>query len=166
MQRSAIQARAEFASKHIRTRSKAWAQLFKALLTTSSLVVKMLTVLVSKISNSQVFLLKKNVSSFFKCKRYSHFFFSKNSVYAIFHDQSFNDTLTNDIVSCEQLSPLGSIVHVVYHNVNYTSYASFPFTLLYIHVHRKIIFIIQSYIIEWDKYEFYRINILYLFNIL
>ena len=36
---------------------------------TSSLVVKMLTVLVSTISNPQVFLLK-NVSSFFKCKSY------------------------------------------------------------------------------------------------
>ena len=34
------------------------------------------------------------------------FFFSKNiSVYAIFYDQSFNDTLTNDIVSFEQLGP-------------------------------------------------------------
>ena len=33
-----------------------------------------------------------------------HIFFSKNiSVYAIFNDQSFNDTLTNDIVSFEQL---------------------------------------------------------------
>ena len=32
------------------------------------------------------------------------FFFSKNiSAYAIFNDQSFNDTLTNDIVSFEQL---------------------------------------------------------------
>ena len=31
-------------------------------------------------------------------------FFSKNiSVYAIFNNQSFNDTLTNDIVSFEQL---------------------------------------------------------------
>ena len=40
------------------------------------LVVKMLTILVSTISNSQVFLLK-NVSSFCKCKSYSHFF-SKN----------------------------------------------------------------------------------------
>ena len=37
---------------------------------TSSLAAKMLTVLVSTISNSQVFLLKKNVS---KCKSYSHF---------------------------------------------------------------------------------------------
>ena len=29
-----------------------------------------------------------------------------------------------------------------------------------------MIFIIKSYIFERDKYEFYRINILYLFNIL
>ena len=32
--------------------------------------------------------------------------FSKNiSVYAIFNDENFNDTLNNDIVSFEQLSP-------------------------------------------------------------
>ena len=35
------------------------------------------------------------------------FFFSKNiSVYAIFNDQKFNDMLTIDIVSFEQLGPL------------------------------------------------------------
>ena len=60
---------------------------------TSSLVVKMLIVLVSTIPNSQVFL-RKNVSSFCKCKSYSHFFGKNISVYAIFNDQSFNDTLT------------------------------------------------------------------------
>ena len=33
-------------------------------------------------------------------------FFSKNIiVFAIFNDQSFNDSLTNDIVSFEQLGP-------------------------------------------------------------
>ena len=38
---------------------------------------------------------------------YLHFFFSKNiGVYAIFNDQSFKDTLTNDIVSFEQLGPV------------------------------------------------------------
>ena len=36
----------------------------------------------------------------------THIFFSKNiSLYAIFNDESFNDTLTNDIVSFEQLGP-------------------------------------------------------------
>ena len=35
-----------------------------------------------------------------------HIFFSKNnSVYAVFNDQSFNDMLTNDMVSFEQLGP-------------------------------------------------------------
>ena len=34
----------------------------------------------------------------------THIFFSKNiSVYAIFNEQNFNDTLTNDIVNFEQL---------------------------------------------------------------
>ena len=39
----------------------------------------------------------------------AHIFFSaKNiSIYAIFNDQSFNDTLTNDIVSFEQMGPAG-----------------------------------------------------------
>ena len=39
-----------------------------------------------------------------------HIFFQQKileyiSVYAMFNDQSFNDTLTNDIVSFEQMSP-------------------------------------------------------------
>ena len=65
---------------------------------------KILTVLVSTISNSQVFLLK-NVSSSCKCKIYSHFFNKNISIYAIFNDQSFNYTLTNHIISFEQLGP-------------------------------------------------------------
>ena len=40
-------------------------------------------------------------------------FFSKNiSVYAIFDDQRFNDTLTNNIVSFEQLSP--AMIHLTF----------------------------------------------------
>ena len=36
----------------------------------------------------------------------THIFFCKNiSIYAIFNDQSFNEPLTNDIVSFEQLGP-------------------------------------------------------------
>ena len=65
-------------------------------------MVKKLTVLVSTISNSQVFLLK-NVSSF--CKSYSHFFSKNIGIYAISNDKNFNDTLANDIVSFEQLGP-------------------------------------------------------------
>ena len=72
---------------------------------TSPLVVKMLTVLVSTISNSQVFLLKKMWVAFANAKA-THIFFSKNiGLYAIFNDQSFNDMLTNNIVSFEQLGP-------------------------------------------------------------
>ena len=37
----------------------------------------------------------------------AHILFSKKiSVYAIFNEQSFNGTLTNDVVSFEQLSPV------------------------------------------------------------
>ena len=39
------------------------------------------------------------------CKSYSHFFSKKFSVYAVFNGQSFNHTLTNDIVRFEQLGP-------------------------------------------------------------
>ena len=38
-------------------------------------------------------------------KSYSHFFSKNISIYAIFNDQRFNDMLTNDIVSFEQLDP-------------------------------------------------------------
>ena len=72
----------------------------------------MLTVLVSTISNSQVFLLK-NVSSFCKCKSYSHFFSKNISIYAIFNDQSFNNMLTNNIFSFEQPGP-GPLLFVLY----------------------------------------------------
>ena len=65
-------------------------------------MVQTFTVLVSTISNSQVFL-QKNVSSFCKCKSYSHFFSKNISIYVIFNDQSFNDTLTYDIVSFKLL---------------------------------------------------------------
>ena len=47
----------------------------------------------------------------------THIFFSKNiSINAIFNDQSFNDTLTNDIVSFEQLGPdvlFGNLVFLI-----------------------------------------------------
>ena len=62
-------------------------------------MIKMLTVLVSTVSNLQVFLLMK-LSSF-----YSDFFRKNISIYAIFNGQSFKDTLTNDIISFEQLGP-------------------------------------------------------------
>ena len=67
---------------------------------TSLLVFKMLTVL-----DSQVFLLT-NVSSFCKCKYYSHFFSKILAYMPYLNDQSFNNTLANDIVSFEQPGPV------------------------------------------------------------
>ena len=59
----------------------------------------MLTVQVSTISNSHVFLLKK-CEKFFANEKATHIFFSKNiSVYAIFNDQSFNDALTTTLLA-------------------------------------------------------------------
>ena len=60
----------------------------------------MLTALVNRISNSQVLLLK-NVKSFCKCKSYSQFFSKNISIYAVFNNHRFNDTLTNNIASFE-----------------------------------------------------------------
>ena len=45
------------------------------------------------------------MSSFCNFKSYSHFFSKSISLYAIFNDQSFNNMLTNDIVSFQQLGP-------------------------------------------------------------
>ena len=36
----------------------------------------------------------------------THFFSKQISIYAIFNDQTLNDTSTNDIVSFEQLGPV------------------------------------------------------------
>ena len=53
-------------------------------------------------------------------------FFSKNiSIYAIFNGQSFNDTLTNDIVSFEQLGPdILSFLHKTYFVATHSKHLS------------------------------------------
>ena len=65
------------------------------------------------------------MSGFYKCKSYSHFFSKNICVYAIFIDQSFNNTLTSDIVSLEQLGPavsnVGKLGPVVQSVVSLTS---------------------------------------------
>ena len=66
-------------------------------------MAKRLTALVRTIYISQVYLLKKMREAFANA---THVFFSINiCVYAIFNDQRFNDTLTNDVVRFEQLGP-------------------------------------------------------------
>ena len=54
-------------------------------------MVKMLTALVSTISNSQVVLLK-NCEHVLQMQSYTHFFSKHISVFAVFNDQSFNNT--------------------------------------------------------------------------
>ena len=55
------------------------------------------------------------MSSFCKCKSYSLFFSKNISVYTgtIFSDQNFNNMLTNDIVSFEQLGPTYYLKHSI-----------------------------------------------------
>ena len=54
------------------------------------------------------------MSSFCKCKSHSHFFHKNISVYAIFTDESFNDTLTKDLISFKQLGPVQSGLILVF----------------------------------------------------
>ena len=74
---------------------------------TSSLVVKLLSVLLSRISNSQVVLLKKC-----EMQKLLTFYQQNNSLYAILNDQSFNDMLTNNIVSFEPMGQGQSESHL------------------------------------------------------
>ena len=72
-----------------------WAPVVQSIVgLTSSLVVKILAVLVSTISNSHVFLLKKKLVAFA-----NHIFSAKTLAYILYLMvyQSFNDTWTNDI---------------------------------------------------------------------
>ena len=49
----------------------------------------------------------------------THIFSAKNiSIYAIFNDQSFNDMLTNDIISFEQLGS-GPLLFILYPKILY-----------------------------------------------
>ena len=71
---------------------------------TSSLRVISLTVLVDTIYNILIFLLKKCAVLFY-CKSYSHFYSKKFQHICVSLDVNFNESLTNDIVSFEQLGP-------------------------------------------------------------
>ena len=72
---------------------------------TSSLRVISLTVLADSIHNILIFFAEKNVSSFCTAKA-THIFFSKKyQNICVSLDVNFNESLTNDIVSFEQLGP-------------------------------------------------------------
>ena len=68
----------------------------------SSLRVISLTILVDSVYNILIFFAEKNVSSF---KSYSHFFSKKFQHICVPLDVNFNESLTNDVVSFEQLGP-------------------------------------------------------------
>ena len=70
---------------------------------TSSLRVISLTVLADSIYNILIFFAEKNVSSL----SYSHFFSKKFQHICVSLDVNFNESLTNDVVSFEQLGPVG-----------------------------------------------------------
>ena len=70
---------------------------------TSLLKVITLTVLVDSMHNILIFFAEKIVSSF--CKSYSHFFSKKFQHTCLSLDVNFNESLTNDITSFEQLGP-------------------------------------------------------------
>ena len=67
---------------------------------TSSLRVISLTVLADSIHNILIFFAEK-----MHCKSYSHFFSKKFQHISISFNVNFNESLTNDIVSFEQLDP-------------------------------------------------------------
>ena len=74
----------------------------------SSLRVISLTVLADSIYNILIFFAEKNVSSFctakaLHCKSDSHFFGKKFQNICVSLDVNFNESLTNDVVSFEQL---------------------------------------------------------------
>ena len=70
------------------------------------------------------------MSSFCKCKSYSHFFSKNIRAIAIFNDQSFNDTLTNNTVSFKQLGT--EVSHVSHSSKNHDVYLA-PDTGRYYH---------------------------------
>ena len=72
---------------------------------TSSLWVISLTVLADSIYNILIFFCWKNVS-------YSHFFSKKFQHICVSLDVNFNESLTNDVVSFEQLGPGWVFTHV------------------------------------------------------
>ena len=73
------------------------------------------------------------MSSFCKCKSYSHFFSKSISIYAILNDQSFNDTLTKDIVSFEQLGPVILKKKILFETMDLTT---FEYGICIVHLQR------------------------------
>ena len=86
------------------------------------------------------------MSSF--CK--SHFFCKNISVYAIFNDQSFNDMLTNDIVSFEQTGPALQLCFdcYIYRVLNY-----FKHHVYYVSINNFIYYVSINNFLEQHVYN-------------
>ena len=81
---------------------------------TSSLRVISLTVLADSIHNILIFFAEKMWAAFaLHCKSYSHFFSIKFQHICVSLDVNFNESLTNNIVSFEQLGPDQHYIHAV-----------------------------------------------------
>ena len=84
---------------------------------TSSLRVISLTVLADLIHNILIFFAEKMWVAFaLHCKSYSHFFSKKFRHICVSLDVNFNESLTNEVVSFEQLGP-GQQAHLHYVNL-------------------------------------------------
>ena len=79
---------------------------------TSSLRIISLTVLADSVYNILKFFAEK-CEKLLHCKSYSHFFQQKISAYLRITQCKFNESLTNDIVSFEQLGPGVLIFRVI-----------------------------------------------------
>ena len=95
----------------------------------------------------------KNVSSFCKCKSYSHFLSKNNSVYATFYDQNLNGMLTNDIISFEKLGPWVLTTspckssNTIYHGMSRNNhFAKLIFMDASIQIHRLNILAVLTYL--------------------
>ena len=95
-----------FHARHTTNRKCPGPSCSKRLSLTSSLRVISLTVLADSIYNIPIFFAEKNVSSFCTAKA-THIFSAKNfSIFAYHPNVNFNKSLTNNIVSFEQLGPV------------------------------------------------------------
>ena len=93
---------------------------------TSSLRVISLTVLADSIYNILIFFAEK---MWVACKSYSHFFSKKFQRICVSPDVNFNESLTNDVISFEQLGP-------DFHNINaHTNFAET--TDIYSSIHKQ-----------------------------
>ena len=83
------------------------------------LIHKFVKQISAKVTKIHCYFLLKKCENPLHCKGFSHFSTKNNSVFVILMFEIFNETLTNDVVSFEQLGP-GKHVRVMYNPLNPT----------------------------------------------